>query len=125
MSRPAQPQVGDVLVVRLPLHPPGGHEQEGFRPAIVVGWPARLGFPRYPMLIIAPLTTARGQGWASQSPDLYPMLQAGDGGLPVHSLVLMDQLRAVDAGRVVRRLGALDQVVYARLHRALTEVFRP
>jgi mRNA interferase MazF len=45
---------GDVLVVALPSHEPKGHEQEGYRPAIVVGVPK--GEVRYPVVIAIPLT---------------------------------------------------------------------
>lgn len=112
-------------MVRLPQHSPVGHEQEGLRPGIVVGRPPRLGQPRYPTLIIVPLTTARNQGWARQAPNLYPLLRGGNGGLPFDSLVLLDQVRAVDAGRVVRRIGSLDQAQYLDVHSALIEMFHP
>ena len=36
-------QLGDVITVDLPGHIPGGHEQTGIRPAIVVGLPTLLG----------------------------------------------------------------------------------
>jgi len=75
--RPLQP--GDVITVDLPSYS-RGHEQTGIRPAIVVGLPILLGKPRYPMLVIVPMTTTTGP-WSGQSPDLYPPLQAGDGGL--------------------------------------------
>ncbi len=49
---------GDVLVVRLPLHRPQGHEQEGRRPVVVAAVPR--GTLRYPVVIVIPLTTQLG-----------------------------------------------------------------
>ena len=42
----------DVLLIALPQNLPPGHEQQGPRPAIVVGLPHQLGKPRYPMLLV-------------------------------------------------------------------------
>jgi mRNA interferase MazF len=36
-------QFGDIVTVRFPTQNPQGREQEGYRPAIVVGFPNRLG----------------------------------------------------------------------------------
>ncbi|MBO1347088.1 MAG: type II toxin-antitoxin system PemK/MazF family toxin [Hormoscilla sp. GUM202] len=46
---------GDVVIVALPSHIPRGHEQQGTRPAVVVGtvW----GEVRYPTIAIVPVTT--------------------------------------------------------------------
>jgi len=49
---------GDVVFVNLPSHNPKGHEQEGKRPAVVVGVP--LGDVRYPVVVVVPLTTQFG-----------------------------------------------------------------
>ena len=46
---------GDVVFVNLPSHNPKGHEQEGRRPAVIVGIP--LEDVRYPILVVVPLTT--------------------------------------------------------------------
>ena len=39
--------VGDVISALFPEHVPGGREQQGYRPAVVVGIPERLGLPRF------------------------------------------------------------------------------
>jgi len=44
-------QIGDVIIVQLPTHQPGGHEQKGIRPAIAVGLPNLLGRPRFPVIL--------------------------------------------------------------------------
>lgn len=65
-------QFGDVLNIRLPSQTPQGREQEGLRPAIVVGLPERLGKTRFPVMFVVPVTSDRGQDWANAAPLLYP-----------------------------------------------------
>jgi mRNA interferase MazF len=60
-----RPQTGDLFIVHFPAHRPPGREQEDVRPALVVGIPGVLGQPRYPMMLIAPLTSDHGQPWAT------------------------------------------------------------
>lgn len=101
-------QVADVLTVQLPEHVPPGHEQNGYRPAIVVGLPERLGTPRFPNVIVVPLTSEKGREWSGRAADLYPTVRAGRGGLTRDSVVLIDQIRAIDLSRVVRYIGTLS-----------------
>lgn len=96
---------GDVLLVALPANVPRGREQEGLRPAVVVGIPPQP--VRYPVLIVAPLTSQRGQ-WSEANPRLYPALGPGVAGLRVASTVLVDQLRACDVTRMRGLIGELD-----------------
>lgn len=110
-------------MVRFPEHRPAGHEQEGLRPAVVVGLPTEAGTPRFPVLLMAPVTTFREQGWVAAAPGLYPVLTAGAGGLPHASVVLTDQIRAVDVGRLTRFLGNLEDMEYAPVHQALHRMF--
>lgn len=98
--------LGDVLLISLPAHSPEGREQVGVRPAIVVGLPESLGVPRFPLCIVAPLTTRKGE-WIRRAPELYPRLGAGSGGLTRDSTVLLDQVRSVDLSRVRGYLGSL------------------
>jgi mRNA interferase MazF len=106
-------EIGDVVLVRFPRHAPGGNEQEGLRPGVIVGLPTNLGSPRFPVIIIAPFTTDRGAPWAHQNPELYPRFAAGAGSLSVDSICLLDQIRAIDMSRVVRRWGRLDAEEFA------------
>jgi mRNA interferase MazF len=57
---------GDVVSAFFPEHIPGGHEQQGLRPA-VVGVPERLGEPRFEVLVVVPMTTDRDQEWSKRS----------------------------------------------------------
>ena len=54
---------GDVVFVNLPSQNPKGHEQEGRRPAVIVGVP--LKNVRYPVVVVVPLTTQFG-GWVDE-----------------------------------------------------------
>ena len=96
---------GDVVFVNLLSHNPKGHEQEGRRPAVIVGAP--LGDVRYPVVVVVPLTTQFG-GWVNRNSALYPIIQAGSAGLPQKSVALCDQVRAVDIQRVIGYLGSLS-----------------
>jgi mRNA-degrading endonuclease toxin of MazEF toxin-antitoxin module len=102
---------GEVVQALLPQRVPGGHEQSGARPCIVVGDFSPLGSMRYPMVLVVPLTSVNAfrVGWASPYPRLYPRLQAGSGAgaVAVDSFALLDQLTALDAGRVVGSRGSL------------------
>ncbi len=99
--------LGDILLVALPTQEPRGHEQEGLRPAVVVGLPERVGTPRYPFSLVVPMTTQRGT-WVERSPELYPVLEAGSGGLTRTSIVLLDQVRSLDLDRIRGYLGSLE-----------------
>lgn len=106
--------VGDVVSADFPEHNPQGHEQEGARPAIVVGVPEKLGASRFPTLMLAPITSDRGgaRRWATKSPELYPRLPKGTAGLRSDSICLLDQVRALDAERIRSYLGSLSSEEY-------------
>lgn len=95
------------------------------RPAVVVGLPEVLGEPRYPLMMLAPLTTDHGQAWALRSPALYPRLSGGTGGLRVDSFVLLDQLRALDEARMAGYLGALPNEAYEPIREGSAPDARP
>lgn len=122
MSTPSL-ELGAVFLARFPEHDPSGHEQEGPRPAVLVGLPTSAGRPRYPVLMLAPVTTYKGQDWAAAAPGLYPVLKAGTGGLKAPSVVLIDQTRALDAGRLLRYLGTLPPTEYEPIRQALKLTF--
>jgi mRNA interferase MazF len=118
LDRTVQP--GDVLVAALPSRSPTGHEQMGTRPVVVVAVPPE---PlRYPVIIVAPLTT-RADCWQDANPSVYIGLRAGAGGLPVQSTVLLDQVGSIDVRRIERYLGTLSsedsQRVFGALRRML------
>ncbi|MBD2608516.1 type II toxin-antitoxin system PemK/MazF family toxin [Scytonema hofmannii FACHB-248] len=121
MLQPDLLTCGDVIIVALPAHTPRGHEQQGTRPAVIVGIPLRE--IRYPMLMIAPLTTQSGS-WTFNNPSLYPRLETGTGGLSQSSIVLLDQTRALDISRIMAYLGTLTPEQYAPIFNGLMQLFR-
>ncbi|CEP67955.1 Plasmid maintenance toxin/Cell growth inhibitor [Moorella glycerini] len=112
---------GDILLIALPVHDPKGHEQEGVRPAVVVGVPQ--GPVRYPVVIVVPLTTRSGP-WAKQNPILYQPLPPGAGGIPQASIVLIDQVRAVDVRRIKAYLGSLEEKTFEPIRSSLLKLFQ-
>lgn len=117
MPRPLQ--IGDIITARFPLHTPPGHEQEGTRPAVVLGLPEKVGTSRFPMLLLAPLTTDRGQAWAKTSQQLYIRLGAKVTGLSADSIVLLEQVRSLDLQRVRHYIKALTVKQYEPIKRGL------
>lgn len=110
---------GDVISALFPMHVPGGREQQGYRPAVVVGIPERLGVPRFEVLIVVPMTTDRGQQWSERSPALYPRLEKGAANLRSPSICLLDQVRSIGAERVRGYRGTLDDEQYRPIHEGL------
>lgn len=84
-------------------------EQQGNRPAIIVGVP--LGTVRYPLVVVVPLATQIGS-WAEANPEIYPVLSEGVGNLRQRSVVLLDQVRAIDVRRIGKYLGQLSEAQY-------------
>lgn len=109
----------DVISVLFPAHDPGGHEQEGYRPAVIVGQPERVGTPRFPLFIIAPMTTDRGQEWAEQSSGLYPRFRKGTANLRASSICLVDQVRALGPERIRGYRGTLGEEEYQPIREGL------
>lgn len=112
---------GDIILVALPSNQPRGREQEGTRPAVVVGIPE--GEMRFPMLVVAPLTTQKGD-WVEANLMLYPILAPGIGGLTQESVVLLDQIRAVDARRMMAYIGSLTPKYYQPILAGIKPIFR-
>lgn len=111
--------VGDVISASFPLHDPSGHEQEGHRPAVVIGAPDVVGSPRFPVVVLVPLTTDRGQGWAERSPGLYPRLQKGAANLRSDSICLLDQIRSLGLERLRGYRGTLSETEYRPINEGL------
>jgi mRNA interferase MazF len=111
--------VGDVISALFPEHVPGGREQQGYRPAVVVGIPERLGLPRFEVLIVVPMTADRGQRWSERSPALYPRLEKNTANLRSPSICLLDQIRSIGAERVRGYRGTLDAEKYRPIHDGL------
>ena len=110
-AKVVQPRRGEVYLVS--LDPTVGAEIKKTRPAVVVqNDPANR---RSPLTIVAAIT-------AQFEEPLYPtevLVPASEGGLTVDSVVLLNQIRSVDKGRLVRRLGVLKPETMKEVDRAL------
>jgi mRNA interferase MazF len=115
-------QIGDVVTAKFPSQNPSGREQEGFRPAIVVGLPSRIGKLRFPLVFVIPMTTDSGQEWAANSPDLYMRFSAGVANLKSPSIALLDQVRAIDISRTVAYRGSLTPQQYEAIAESLQKI---
>ncbi len=118
-------QIGDVVTAKFPSQDPSGREQEGYRPAIVVGLPSRLGKLRFPLVFVVPMTTDRGQEWADINSELYVRFSAGVAGLKSPSIALLDQARAIDVSRIVAYRGSLTPQEYVAIAEALQKIIEP
>jgi mRNA interferase MazF len=114
--------IADIVIASFPDHQPPGREQQGSRPAIVVGFPAKVQPPRYPVVLVVPITSDKGQLWATKSPRLYPKLKAGTGNLPNDSIILLDQIRALDESRLGRYLGKLTPEMFQPIKEAVLDI---
>lgn len=104
-----RPRRGDVWLVC--LDPTRGAEMQKTRPCLVVSPPELLDV--LPTAMVVPLTS---KGFAA--PFRIPVVFSGTAGL-----LLLDQLRSVDKGWLVKRLGAVsDDELKATLD-ALQELF--
>ncbi len=112
-------KIGDMVSARFPGHNPRGREQEGFRPAVVVGMPELLGTPRFAVLLLAPMTSDKGYRWVEQAPTLYPRYPVGTAGLRSDSICLVDQVRSMSTERIDRYHGSLTTEQYRPIREAL------
>lgn len=115
-------RVGDVLFAAIPENVPPGVEQQGPHPAVVVATPASVGPQRYNVLVIVPLTTAKGQ-WIRNNPTLYPYLSAGQGGLNMDTTAMIDHVQAIDDTRVQKVFGTLSLDEFAPIRTGLEQMF--
>jgi mRNA interferase MazF len=95
------------------LSPTKGTEQAGIRPVLIVQ--TDRANPYSPHTIIVPFTTRIRQ-------KLLPsqvFVPAGEGGLKHDSVVLCEQIRVIDKGRLITRLGELSEEKMREVNEAL------
>ncbi|VVB81886.1 PemK-like, MazF-like toxin of type II toxin-antitoxin system [uncultured archaeon] len=102
---------GDVWLVA--LDPTIGHEIKKSRPAIIIQ--NDLGNKYSPITIIAPITS---QGMEKAYPIEVPLTRKNSG-LDTESKVLLNQIRAIDKRRLIRKLGKLDEDTLAQVDEAI------
>lgn len=99
---------GDVWMAD--LDPTQGHEQAGQRPYVIISndhfnsGPAEL-------LVVVPLTSRR----RPVAIPLHVPIAPPEGGLTMASTVLCDQIRTIDPGRLMRRMGTLSDTTMAEI----------
>ena len=114
--------IGDVITVAIPERVPSGHEQEGLRPAVVVGLPDRLGPGRFPVVVVVPFTSYRAQAWVEAAPERYPHFAAEVAGLRSPSVALLDQVLALDLRRLRKRRGQLSSRQFEPIKQGLARI---
>ena len=102
------------MIVEVDLDPVVGHEQGRSRPCVVVQNDAGNRFSS--MTIVVPITDATHIRMPS---SIYVLAKKGDGGLRKDSIILGDQIRAVDLVRVRRMIGVLSPETMTAVDRAL------
>lgn len=106
----ASPNRGDVYLVN--LDPTVGSEINKTRPAIIIQ--NDIGNQYSPITIIAPVTSGGNANYPVEVEIKQP-----EGGLHNNSLVLLNQIRAVDQKRLVKKLGHLDKGTIKKVDRAI------
>jgi mRNA interferase MazF len=105
---------GDVYLVE--LDPTRGSEIKKTRPAVIVQNDIDNRYS--PITVIAPITS-------KFDPQLYPtevLVKPPEGGLRLESVVLLNQLRAIDKSLLGRRLGSLKSPTMTLVNDALAIV---
>jgi len=92
---------GDVYLAN--LDPTKGSEQAGRRPVLVLQRDALNTVLK--TVVVAPFTSTTKR---AGTPSCH-LVQAGEGGLTVDSVVLCHQIRVLDASRLRERLGAVSR----------------
>jgi mRNA interferase MazF len=107
-----EPARGDVFLAN--LEPVEGSEQGGTRPVVVVSRNALNQFS--PVVVVCSVTDA------ANKKKVYPShvkVPAGTGGLPLESIVLCEQIRAISKTRLTRQLGSFGKSVMVSVEAAL------
>ena len=101
---------GDVYLVS--FDPTVGVEIQKTRPALVIQ--NDIGNRYSPLTIVAAITSKH------EPPARYKVLiNAPEGGMKVHSAMLLNQIRSVDKKRLIKRLGTLTSDTMGRVDQAL------
>ena len=93
-------KIGDLYLVEIPAI--GGHEQSGYRPAIILQSECRL--EEIPTVLIIPLTSKIK---ATAFPFTLSIKPDKSNNLSSASVALVFQLRAIDKRRLKQKLGSL------------------
>jgi mRNA interferase MazF len=114
---PVPLKTGTLVSVAFPTRDPQGREIEGLHPAVVLA----VISARLDLAWVAPITTDRGYAWIDAHPGLYFRLPAGTGGLSHDSVLLLDQIQAVDLSRLRRAFGAIPAQLLNAIRKSLLQ----
>jgi len=101
---------GDVFLVN--FDPTVGAEAKKTQPALVVS--NDLNNAHSPIVSISPITSNIKRVYSFEV-----SVPSGKGGLKSHSKVMVNQMRAVDKIRLIKRLGHLPEELMAQINQAL------
>ena len=102
---------GEIWLVN--LDPTIGHEIKKSRPAVIIQ--NDLGNKYSPITIIAPITSQKLE-------KIYPIevfLAEGNSDLKKDSKALLNQIRAVDKRRIIKKLGKVDKEIMDKIDNAI------
>lgn len=106
---------GDLFLAR--LDPIVGSEQAGVRPVLAVQ--SDLANRYFRTILSAPISASP----KAQRREFTVLLNAGEGGLPRSSAVLVFQIRTLDRARFIKRIGTLSPGRMAEVDRAILICF--
>lgn len=95
------------------LSPVVGSEQGGIRPVLVIQ--NDVGNKYSPTVIVAAITS---QKYKSHIPTHIP-ISAEESGLPMNSVVLLEQIRTLDKSRLMHKVGEVSDNCISRINCAL------
>lgn len=104
------PERGSVYLVN--LDPTFGTEIKKTRPAVIIQ--NDFGNEHSPLTIVAPLTSN-----VTATSPVRVLVEAPEAGLSHNSAILLNQLRAVDKRRLVRRMGKLKPKTMRRVDQSI------
>jgi mRNA interferase MazF len=106
-----EPKTGDIWLTA--LDPTVGSEIRKTRPCVIVSPPEIHDHLR--TILIAPMTSG-GHGEAFRIPLTFQNKQG---------LILLDQIRALDKSRLIKKLGVLHPITLERTLKTLQMIFEP
>ena len=107
--------IGDVYLVEIPAI--GGHEQAGYRPAIIIQSEYRS--EEIPTVLIIPLTSKTK---ATTFPFTLLIKPDNSNNLSSASVALVFQLRAIDKRRLKQKLGSLKNSEVRKIKQLIKEM---
>jgi len=102
---------GDIIIAK--LEPVKGSEQGGIRPCLIIQNDISNEFS--PITIIAPITSKI----YTRNYPTNVFLQKDDSGLDRDSTILINQIRAIDKSRIIKRISSLDGDLMRKVNLAI------